>query len=233
MLRHSAKDLERMSLRELATAGKSVGLEFTKNHTKAERRKRILTRYTELDLTEQAGPAEAPETPHTSATPSPEFLRKADAVTSADEAPAPQHGGARPGAGRPAGMTNDLSRMNQLSEHPHPPIKKLMELCFDVWADAVGCDDVRLTRDEAFDLALPLTNAAEYTGVIRYVPVWSEIAVSLAWAMYTTVQRKAAIARAHRTRVASKTVESDTDGKEVSDIEAGDAGPGDGLPGSQ
>ncbi|RPJ27002.1 MAG: hypothetical protein EHM35_14500, partial [Planctomycetaceae bacterium] len=48
--RYTAKELRAMCLKELDGAGADVGLEFTKNHNRAERSRRILAAYTEQDL---------------------------------------------------------------------------------------------------------------------------------------------------------------------------------------
>jgi len=196
MTRYTPKDLRAMSLKSLDEVGKSLHLEFTKNHNRAERSKRILAAYADLDL---AG--DSPISPHpdgaTLAGPKPEFERLIESAESDVEADneTPQRGGARPGAGRPPGMTDDLSRLSHLSPQPHPVVKSILSGMFQSWSLAAKCPEIALTEMEAVDLALPWSQTLEYMGITERIPPWLHLGIMTIWATVNMVKRKAGLAR--------------------------------------
>lgn len=70
-------------------------------------------------------------------------------------------GGARPGAGRPRG-TDNLSLVNRLPEKANETLVPVLQIPFKTWATAIGVKELELNRDEAKDLALPVTQLLEF-----------------------------------------------------------------------
>ena len=70
-------------------------------------------------------------------------------------------GGARPGAGRPRG-TDDLALVNRLPEKANETLVPVLQIPFKTWATAVGVKELELNKDEAKDLALPVTQLLEF-----------------------------------------------------------------------
>ena len=189
--------LEPKSLEELAEIGKRshLRLRFNKNHNRQTRITRILKRQTELAVTSPSpnGASAAPPIP-TAPTPPPDF----ESLTgeSPDDPPQQsQRGGSRPGAGRPQGMTADRAAMQHLTKTAHPPIKRGVLALGELYASATGCPAVAFADDEAEDLALPISQAMEYTGTIKYVPPWLEIGVDLLTIWFLAIKEKARVAR--------------------------------------
>lgn len=229
--RYTPKELSRMSLKSLEQVGKPLELTFTKNHTKAERVRRILSAYSSQDVAAQAtaGEGEASQGPPLSEQTSPpsgqpttherkprfEALcedNNAEYFSGANSAAAAaDRGGAREGAGRPVGMTNELSVYNRLPQMPHPAIQHFLEAAFKTWATRCHCPEVALTKEQAFELALPYTQAAYLAGIVDYIPAWAMVGIELVWTTWNMVSVKAALARdaVKRKDVESKEVESD------------------------
>jgi hypothetical protein len=202
--RYTGKQLKGMTLTDLAGIGEDLGLAFTKNHTKQERARRILSAYADQDL--HADPDSPPSSPpHTDrqgpGVPKPDFERLID-TGSLDgdgvDTPTPQRGGARPGAGRPEGMTAEIAAYNQLSRQPHPFVKQAIEKVFDAWAVRADCPEIRLSKDEAVALALPYTHALELSGLGNRIPPWAMVGLSCIWSTAMIVDCKAALARQAR-----------------------------------
>jgi len=196
VMRYSAKDLRSMTLKALEETGRQLGLDFTKNHNRAERAKRILAKYAEQDLA-------TPPLGHTSGelspspvqgSPKPAFEALIDGEA-ADVEDSPPRGGARPGAGRPEGMTEEIAQYNRLSKQPHPAVKQALEMIFETWAVRTKCREIALTKEEAFDIALPWTNALELMGVTRHIPPWLMVVLSCIWTTANLIKCKAALAR--------------------------------------
>jgi hypothetical protein len=195
MTRYTPKELRAMTLKSLDQVGRELGLDFTKNHNRAERAKRILAAYADSDV---AGPDTVlPHTPAALGEARPEFERliQSDAGTVDADTETPQRGGARPGAGRPAGMTDDLSRLSHLSPQPHPVVKSLLSGMFQSWSVAAKCPEIALTEAEAIELALPWSQTLEYIGVTDRIPPWLHLGVMTLWTSINVVKRKAAVAR--------------------------------------
>jgi hypothetical protein len=202
-----AAELSAMNMRQLQTVIRTEGFDIVvnKSKTKAKVSKEILAAYAarDVDAAKGAHTADAAAVPTRPANPALENLETRGSAldenqTSAEREPTENvenRGGARPGAGRPAGMTADRARMANLSDCPHPAVLAAVELLFDSWASGVGCPDVALTKDEAKDLALPWTNLLEYAGVAQKIPVWAKVGITCAWSTINTFKMKARIAR--------------------------------------
>ena len=192
--------LETMSLDELADAGKTLGLRFSKNVNKAMRRAKILLRQTEqaaAPTTEQPHLDVSSKRPPLSDASLPSF----DRLTEPDEADAPRpdnRGGEREGAGRPEGMTDEKAAMNRLSQQPHPFFQFGLERLFKTWAQSVHCAEIALTKDEAFDLALVWTQVGDYYGVPDKIPPWLQLGIMAIWTTANIIASKAALARESR-----------------------------------
>ncbi len=78
------------------------------------------------------------------------------------EPPKDNRGGARPGAGRPKGLTDEKARVKNLPEYPSNPIKQGVQSLFELWATATKIKEVVLDEDEADLLALSITQLHEY-----------------------------------------------------------------------
>lgn len=70
-------------------------------------------------------------------------------------------GGVRPGAGRPRG-TDNLALVNRLPEKANETLVPVLQIPFKTWATAVGVKDLELNKDDAKDLALPVTQLLEF-----------------------------------------------------------------------
>jgi hypothetical protein len=70
-------------------------------------------------------------------------------------------GGARPGAGRPRG-TDNLSLVNRLPEKANETLVPVLQIPFRTWAVAVGVKELELNKEDAKDLALPVTQLLEF-----------------------------------------------------------------------
>ena len=73
-----------------------------------------------------------------------------------------RRGGARPGAGRPAGLSDELSRINKLPDVPNKAISNALQMPFELWSIATKVKELALSDDEADDLALPITQLLAY-----------------------------------------------------------------------
>ena len=200
--RYTAKELKGFRLSDLDQIGDQIGLTFGKNHSKAERAKRIVARYAEMDL-DADGEGARPSPPFTPVQPGPgapkpafEQLIDGDPATStaADDQPEGR-GGARPGAGRPEGMTDEIAAYNRLSKQPHPFVKQAVEKIFDAWAARADCAEIRLSKEEAVALALPYTHALELSGLGNRIPPWAMVGLSCIWSTAMIVDAKAALVR--------------------------------------
>ncbi len=212
--RYSPKDLSSMTLKSLAEVGAKLKppLKFTKHHSRASRARSILAAYSEaetrsLDRSQiprnDSAATAAPTTLHEqkpafeklceTACPDPASPKSTNTVDGqAQKTP----GGVRAGAGRPEGMSSEIAAYNSLPQQPHPAIREMIELLFKTWSARVKCDEVALTKDQAFDLALPWTQAAHLLGVTDRIPAGLMVAVACIWSSVNMVTAKASIARA-------------------------------------
>jgi hypothetical protein len=192
-------------LQEIADE-RGLGLKFNKSHNIETRAKRILAAEFSRDVEAQAAVIEAPAgSPPREANPifeqkcaSGGSVEAAAAGVQTGSAPTENRGGARPGAGRPLGMTDERSRATHVSEKPHPVVQALFEGLFAAWSVATGCAEVALTKEEAADLALPWTQALDYLGYTQYIPEWAKIFFVASLTTFNTIKLKSRLAREHR-----------------------------------
>ncbi len=197
--RFTVQQLRKMTLAELEQHGTEFGLLFNKNHPRAERVRRIAAAYSERDLATDSVPSDASSTPPrvSAGLPKPEFERLIDSPELPEDLPSAQRGGERPGAGRPEGMTEEIAAYNRLSKQPHPGIRMAIEKLFDKWAARSQCPALKLSKEEAFALALPWTNVYEISPIAGKLPPWFTVLLSCLWATWSIVDTKAELARAH------------------------------------
>ncbi len=218
--RYTADELLGMTAARLQQYAFAVGMKkpFNKNQNRQRRAEMILKHFAKEDVTIKAGatgkPADglAPENPA--------FEQKCSTVevqldgdgphATTDATPqAPDgRGGARPGAGRPSGMTAERARLTHVTDTPHRIYVALFRTLFKLWADTVGCDKVELTEQEAIDLALPWSQIGEYLGWNDYIPEWADIVICGIWTTWNTVALKARIAREFKAQHAGESVTS-------------------------
>ncbi len=199
-------------LQEVATEA-GMKKKFHKNLTRKDRAQRILEFYAEQDVetntTAGVSGAHEPQRPANPAFesqcgPGASVNLPANGVTEPADNPgldaesAGNHGGARPGAGRPAGMTAERARLTHITDTPHRIYKAGFKLLFDLWADKVGCEKVALTEEEATDIALPWSQMGEYLGWNEKIPEWADIIICGLWTTANTFKIKARIAREFR-----------------------------------
>jgi hypothetical protein len=201
---HTAKELKAMTLAQLAAVGEPLELTFTKNHTRAERAKRILAAYATREVDEgprqPAGPVpDAAPSTHAQVLgePRPEFERLIDtgSLDVEGDSQTPPHGGARPGAGRPEGSTAEVCLYDRLPAQPHPAIRQGIEKLFDAWARKTQCPEVRLSKEEAVALALSWTHVYEISPAKGVIPPWATILFTCLWTTYFILDGRAAMAR--------------------------------------
>ena len=94
----------------------------------------------------------------------PEFEKVAAAAAAAEVAGQPKdnRGGAREGAGRPLGLTDEKAKVKNLPQYPSIPIKQGCQALFDLWSSAAKIEQLALSEDEADLLSLPLTQLQEF-----------------------------------------------------------------------
>jgi len=203
--RYSLTELQRMSHKELAAVGKALGVKVTKNVNKTEARKRIMAAYAKSDVDLAEKGLTDPDTGKISASNggfagesaesmprNPEFER----LVAGDEPDPVEHrGGAREGAGRPAGMTDSKARLANRPQQPHPAILAGVTWLFEAWAAAAKCKEIALTKDEAVDLALPYTQLAHYYHLTDRLPESLELWIVAIWNTYNVAKVKLTIIR--------------------------------------
>ena len=204
MKTYEAKELASMSLKTLADIGAGLGLKFTKNHNRSARAKKILAAQAEKTATTKPVRSSAPGETHTASVEpilheqNPDFERLCETPSiggdTAESAEA-QRGGVRVGAGRPAGMTEEVAAYNNLPQQPNPAIRQLFELAFNTWADRANCPEVALSKEQAHEISLPWTQAAHLAGVTDKIPPWLMVALACIWSTYNMVIVKAKLAR--------------------------------------
>ncbi len=125
--------------------------------SKKEKIKKIPTRSAETSLT-QPTPASA----------KPEFAAKLDSLSqqpAAADAGGDKpdgRGGARPGAGRPKGVTDDLALVNRLPDVANKTLIPIIQIPFELWSISTKQPKLALTKEEGEELALPVTQLLEF-----------------------------------------------------------------------
>lgn len=198
------KDLAGLSAKQLQALAdeRGFGLKFNKSHTKADMRKKILQAQTAAEADAVEAGNGTPAGDKLDANPAFENMLTQGSGFSEELTPAhgatefiDNRGGARPGAGRPPGMTAEIARYNALSQQPNPAIVDAFEMLFAAWATAARCPGVALTTQEAMDIALPWTQVLELMGVAQRIPPWVVIAITCGWNTLSIVKAKANLAR--------------------------------------
>lgn len=208
--RYTAKELSLMSLKAMWNHVEEEGLDVhcSKNNRQITKRsmvKRILACYAARDVDRIAAGGGLETTAGEVLPENPEFEKLTTRRSALDDVQTEgaenttgqpsNRGGWRPGAGRPRGMTEEKALYNRLSEQPHPAVKQMFELLFDAWATKTQCPGVRLTEQEARDIATPWTNVLELMGVADRIPNWIVVAIACGWNTLSIVKAKAALAR--------------------------------------
>lgn len=73
-----------------------------------------------------------------------------------------RRGGPRPGSGRPKGVTEEFAQVNRLPEKANATLVPVLQIPFATWAKAIDVKEMALNKDEAKDLALPVTQLLEF-----------------------------------------------------------------------
>jgi hypothetical protein len=195
----SAAQLDTMEKRELAPICRQLRIKVTKNTNAAELRARILSKQavTSVPAGAPSSVSEALPQEATEAKPGFEKLITGEVSIDAEPASAGGWGGARPGSGPKVGGTQDLLASERAAaiEKPNPVVQDFLEMLFSAWAAAVKCPEVALTKEEAFDLALPWTQGLELMGVNQRLPPWLGVCVRLVWTTASVGKMKAKCAR--------------------------------------
>jgi hypothetical protein len=92
---------------------------------------------------------------------SPEFEQLA-AGQIAEQSKTDGRGGARAGAGRPRGATDEFAAVNRLPEKPNLTLVPVIKIPFALWASAQGIAELELNKNEGEEVALPVTQLLEY-----------------------------------------------------------------------
>jgi len=214
-----ARELADMTLKQLETEGEPLGLKFNKSHNKKVRTERILAaeakRAIDLIGTDQdtdAGNVRPPSTEFEQAARPPVETVKPEPQK---DIPKSKRGGARPGSGRPEGMTNEKAKVFNLPAQPNPAIEGGLCMLFELWAAKVKIKEVALTKEEARDLSLPYTRMLSYMGYDDYIPPWAMEAITLVWVTYSIIKSKRVIIQTKRPELFTKKKKpKETDGSE-------------------
>ena len=73
-----------------------------------------------------------------------------------------RRGGARPGAGRPKGVTDDFAAVNRLPDKANKTLVPVLQIPFKTWAKATGVKEMEIDKKDAEELALPVTQLLEF-----------------------------------------------------------------------
>ncbi|MBN1360957.1 MAG: hypothetical protein JW993_10210 [Sedimentisphaerales bacterium] len=200
-MNYTARDLSSLTKKELSDIGLELGLSFSKNHNKQHCRRAILSAQAAAASTSPPpAHADSVSTEPLPVNPQFESLLGDDVDESGSDCPpsgaerSSGWGGARDGAGRPAGVTNAHAAVARLSEQPHPFVRSSLAGLFRLWSVRVKVD-VSLSEQEAFDLALCYTQVGDYLGVTDKIPVWLQLAITTVWTTANVVSGKARLIR--------------------------------------
>ena len=170
---HTQKELQRKKIVDLRRIASELGIEYDKRWIRSKLVKEILNK-TESAL--------EPANPSVQQPANPEFERAA--AEKAAEPVKDNRGGAREGAGRPLGLTDEKAKVRNLPQFPSNPIRQGICSLFDLWATAAKIEELALSEDEADMESLPLTQLQEY-----YFPnILPEIAGSWIMLIFATTR---------------------------------------------
>ena len=129
----------------------------TKKKTKAKKRSKPIKVTFETKTQDSAGKKEPAEMPANV-----EFEQVVAAMSLEPEKPKDRRGGAREGAGRKKGLTDEKAKVKNLPQYPSNPIRQGCQALFDLWAAAAKIEELALSDEDADILSLPLTQLQEY-----------------------------------------------------------------------
>jgi len=186
---HTLQELLPLRKPALVAIGRQMDppLKLHKSHNKEKCRELILGEQAKRQAVKDlANPTEPEQTDNALQPANPALEAKLTGSGPDNPSPLPsmaKRGGKREDAGRPKGMTDDRARAKRATENatPNPAIQATLEALFDGWSDRVKCKGLKLTKQEAFDLALPYTNMAIYFDVEKYIPDWYLLGVTMIW----------------------------------------------------
>ncbi|MFA5422447.1 MAG: hypothetical protein WC374_01135 [Phycisphaerae bacterium] len=131
-------------------------------------------------LADQAAAGNEPIPPRTD---NPEFEQAVSDIPLTADSPAETRGGARPGAGRPAGSTTEHVRIKRVMEisQPNETIKGAYEMAFGLMI--IRCEQLApiLTKERAYELSIPMTKICEFyykDAIPEETLMWMELAIS-------------------------------------------------------
>jgi len=172
---HTQKELQRKKIAELRRIAADLGIDYHKSWIRKKLIKEII-----IAQGKESEPAR-PE-PDQPGPINPDFEKAA--AEKAAEPIKDNRGGARPGAGRPPGLTAEKARVKNLPQYPSQPIRQGVCCLFDLWSSAAKIEELALSDDEADLLSLPLTQLQEY-----YFPgILPEIAGTWIMLIYATTR---------------------------------------------
>lgn len=73
-----------------------------------------------------------------------------------------RRGGPRPGSGRPKGVTEEFAAVNRLPEKANDTLVPVLQIPFKLWSKSQGVKELELGKDDAKELALPVTQLLEF-----------------------------------------------------------------------
>ncbi len=189
--RYSLLELRAMTKLELTNVAKPLGVKVNKSINKGEVVKRIMRVYSDAVVSGEAKNGTPDLNQEKTILPESESFEALASDAEVDQVMgAERRGGARPGAGRPKGMTEKKARMAHLPEQPHEMILLALSGAFELWASKSGVPEVALTKAEAVELALPLTRLGEYYGVTKWLPEELMLWLAPVWATHSILKVK-------------------------------------------
>lgn len=139
-----------------------------------------------------------------------ELTQPGDAVPDADT-PKETRGGARPGAGRKPGKSNEICKIDNLPTEPNRTIVYALKWIFKLWASAVDCKEIALDADELQEFAVDTTQFLEYHGII--IPQGLAVDTKFVLGSVELIGGRVMIHKAHKARLKKKAEkESKSDG---------------------
>jgi len=114
-------------------------------------------------------------------------------------------GGARPGAGRPKGVTEDFAAVNRLPEKANLTLVPVLQIPFKAWAKSVQLKEIELTKDEAEKLALPVTQLLQFYFPDR-IPEIAWVWLMFAGTTFQVVEKRIELIQAKKKEAMSRKV---------------------------
>jgi hypothetical protein len=111
-------------------------------------------------------------------------------------------GGARPGAGRPMGVSDDMALVNRLPQKANVMLVPVLRIPFELWSIANNMPELELTKEEGEDLALPVTQLLEYYFPGK-IPEIAWVWLMMCGATYNVMKPRMALIQARKQQSAS------------------------------